>query len=46
MKRFPEETVPHLRPGENKQLPYMAGPIGGKKRNQKSKLIYKNLIIY
>ena len=36
-KRFPEETVPHLRPGEDKQLPYMAGPIGGKKKKPKNK---------
>ena len=30
-KQSPEYTMPRLRPGENKQLPDTAGPIGGKK---------------
>ena len=34
-KRNPEQTVPHLRPWENKQLPYVAGPNGGKKKKSK-----------
>ena len=42
-KRYPEQTVPHLRPGQNKQLPYVAGPIGGKKKkSRKSKKSKKN----
>ena len=37
-KRFPEDTLPHLRPGEGKQLPDAAGPVGGKrKKSKKSK---------
>ena len=30
-QRFPEDTMPRLRPGVNKQLPYVGGPVGGKK---------------
>ena len=29
-ERFPEDTQPHLRPWEDKQLPYVGGPVGGK----------------
>ena len=36
-KRNPEQTVPQLRPWQNKQLPYVAGPIGGKKKKSKKK---------
>ena len=41
-KAFPEDTIPHLRPWENKQLPDTAGPIGGKKKRiKKTKKIIK-----
>ena len=36
-KRFPEDTIPHLPPGESKQLPDAAGPVGGKRKTRKSK---------
>jgi hypothetical protein len=41
-KRFPEDTLPHLRPGEGKQLPDTAGPVGGKKKTQKKRKRNKN----
>ena len=34
-KNFPEDTMPHLRPWQNKQLPDVAGPVGGKKKKTK-----------
>ena len=34
--RFPEDTQPHLRPGEHKQLPDVGGPVGGKRKTRKS----------
>lgn len=36
-ERFPEDTQPHLRPGEDKQLPDAGGPVGGKRKTRKSK---------
>ena len=41
-ERFPEDTQPHLRPGEDKQLPYVGGPVGGKRKTRKSKKSKKN----
>ena len=32
---FPEDTMPHLLPWEDKQLPDAAGPVGGKKKKTK-----------
>ena len=40
-KLFPEDTLPHLRPFETKQLPDVAGPVGGKKK--KTKKTRKNI---
>ena len=40
-KSFPEDTLPHLRPFETKQLPDVAGPVGGKKK--KTKKTRKNI---
>lgn len=34
-KRFPEDTMPHLRQNEDKQLPDAAGPVGGKRKKTK-----------
>lgn len=41
-ERFPEDTQPHLLPWEDKQLPYVGGPIGGKRKTRKSKKSKKN----
>ena len=35
-KRFPEDTQPHLRPGEDNQLPDATGPVGGKRKTRRS----------
>jgi len=40
-KSFPEDTIPHLRPWDSKQLPDVAGPVGGKKK--KTKITRKNV---
>ena len=40
-KLFPEDTFTHLRPFETKQLPDVAGPVGGKKK--KTKKTRKNI---
>ena len=43
-QRFPEDTLPHLRPFEIKQLPDVAGPVGGKKKKtNKTKKTKKNI---
>lgn len=43
-QRFPEDTLPHLRPFETKQLPDVAGPVGGKKKKtNKTKKTKKNI---
>jgi hypothetical protein len=38
---FPEDTMPHLRPWQDKQLPDAAGPVGGEKK--KTKKTRKNI---
>jgi hypothetical protein len=38
---FPEDTMPHLRPWQDTQLPDAAGPVGGKKK--KTKKTRKNI---
>lgn len=43
-KRFPEDTMPHLHPWQDKQLPDAAGPVGGKKK--KTKKTRKNIRRY
>ena len=40
-KLFPEDTMPHLHPWQDKQLPDAAGPVGGKKK--KTKKTRKNI---
>ena len=41
-QRFPEDTLPHLRPFETKQLPDVAGPVGGKKKKT-NKTTYREI---
>jgi hypothetical protein len=41
-RRFPEDTIPHLRPWEDKQLPDAAGPVGGKRKKSKKTKKSKN----
>lgn len=38
---FPEDTMPHLRPWQDTQLPDAAGPVGGEKK--KTKKTRKNI---
>ncbi len=40
-KLFPEDTMPHLPPWQDTQLPDAAGPVGGKKK--KTKKTRKNI---
>lgn len=41
---FPEDTMPHLRPWQDTQLPDAAGPVGGEKK--KTKKTRKNIRRY
>lgn len=34
-RSFPEDTMPHLPPGQSEQLPDTAGPLGGKRKKVK-----------
>jgi len=34
-RSFPEDSMPHLPPGQSKQLPDTAGPLGGKRKKVK-----------